>query len=91
MTEATHSRNAWAGTYLADLRPILSAFPMADASDPCANAFALRAEEGWVFERFERPGEMAMLPYLRATKDGVTFEAPLTRFAWVRFAEEPHA
>lgn len=79
-----HDRDIWT----LDRRRILSAFPFA-ADDPCANSTALRASEGWSFERFERNGEMASIPYLRATKDGESIEAPLRNFAWVRFEETP--
>lgn len=82
-----HSRDAWAGRYLADRRPILSA--MLPPDDPAEVPAPFQHKDGWTLERFERPGEMAMLPYLRVTKDGVTFEAPLSRFAWVSFGEEP--
>ena len=45
-------------------------------------------KDGWSFERFERNGEMASIPYLRAMMGQTTVEAPLVRWAWVEF-EEP--
>ncbi len=48
-----------------------------------------RASFGDKFQRFERSGEMASIPYLRVTHaEGVT-EAPLTHFAYVQYAPEP--
>lgn len=49
----------------------------------------LLAIDGWSFGRFERNGEMAAIPYLRATKDDATIEAPLREWDFVEFSKDP--
>lgn len=75
---APHNPNVW----MLDRRAILSArlandwFDSNDPTDPIT------------FERFERNGEMAMIPYLRAkSPHGIVTEAPLTHWAVVNFSE----
>ena len=77
-----HDRDVW----MLDRRPILSA-QLKD--DPDQGLW--RASNGIVFERFERNGHMAAIPYLRATANGLTTEAPLENWVHVTFAEEPEA
>ena len=67
-----------------DQRPILSA---SLKGDPDEGVF--QSSSGIVFERFERNGHMAAIPYLRATAHGVTTEAPLENWNWVSFGELP--
>lgn len=75
-----HDPNEW----MADQRPILEAML---ATQPDDGVFY--ASTGITFERFERNGEMAAIPYLRATfpAGGRTTEAPLVRWAYVVFGE----
>lgn len=80
--DAPHNRDVW----MLDRRPIISAMLR---DDPEQGEW--RASSGIVFERFERSGHMAMIPYLRATANGLTTEAPLENWAWVTFGEEPSA
>lgn len=42
--------------------------------------------DGWEFERFERNGEMAAVPFLRLKKGPVEIESSLRSFDWVEFA-----
>ena len=81
----TDPRNVWA----LDTRPIRSA--LMESNDPAEVACPMEAQDGWVFERFERNGEMAMIPYLRVTRGTVCFEAPLTHWAWINVEEAADA
>jgi hypothetical protein len=76
----TDDRNTWNR----DVRPIVaaqSAYPGGEGGS------VLLTIDGWSFERFERCGEMAFIPYLRATRNGYSVEAPLSQWPWVQFAE----
>lgn len=66
-----------------DERPIISARLIGDEGE-------FTAAIGCVFERFERAGEMASIPYLRVTWRGLTTEAPLRNWAWVQFGCPGH-
>lgn len=76
-----HDRNWWNQ----DQRPIIAAKLPAHPFD------VLLSSDGFVFDRFERNGEMASIAYLRATRNGFTIEAPLSAWAWVEFGESPAA
>jgi hypothetical protein len=75
-----HNPDVWS----ADQRPIVGA---------CLPSYEfggaiLLASDGWEFERFERNGEMAPIPYLRATRlNGAILEAALREWSWVQFAQ----
>lgn len=71
-----------ANTWRYDRRPILAARLLDDEGD-------FNSTNGCEFERFERDGEMASIPYLRVTWKGRTTEAPLRNWAWVQFGEAP--
>jgi hypothetical protein len=75
-----HNPNIW----MQDRRPIVAARPTEYGSD-------ILAADGVTFERFERNGEMASIPYLRATGPIGTIEAPLRNWAWVAFGDDPPA
>lgn len=70
-------RNLWS----ADKRPITAAHLSAHPSG------TLLAIDGFTFERFERNGEMAPIPYLRAERGTFCLEAPLVHWDWVEFDE----
>jgi len=73
-----HNPNIW----MADLRLILAA-SLSDEREP------LLASDGFTFERFERSGEMASIPFLRAVNArGVAIEAPVRNWAWIEFSDQ---
>lgn len=72
MTGYHYTHDIWAQ----DTRPILAAAITGDIK---------LAIDGWEFQRFERNGSEAAVPYLRATKDGVSIESPLMNWQWVEF------
>jgi hypothetical protein len=87
----THNRDVW----MQDRRPIHSAVLGHGqagrflTSHPALDGQIGADRCGWTFERFERNGHMAMIPYLRATKEGATLEAPLENWESVAFGEDP--
>lgn len=73
----------WSGDYWStDERPIVAARL---SSHPYGSEGIFLAADGWEFQRLERNGEMASVPFLRMTKDGNSIEAALRSFDWVEF------
>jgi hypothetical protein len=76
---AYHDVNHW----ISDRRPILAAQLLDDQE-----AGAYTDDSGCDFERFERPGEMASVPWLRVRWRDTETEAPLSRWA-ITYAKDP--
>jgi hypothetical protein len=77
--EPVHNVNNWTE----DRRPIRSAY-LLDDNEPGVYT----AQSGCDFTRFERPGDMASIPWLRVRWNDIEIEAPLARWC-VAFDKDP--
>jgi hypothetical protein len=77
---AYHDTNHW----LSDRRPILAAMMVDGTPEPAVYT----DRNGCGFERFERPGDMASIPWLRVRYRETEVEAPLSRWV-VSYAKDP--